>query len=384
MAQFTKINSDEKFINLALNLARKNIGNSAENPMVGCVIVVEDNIIATGITSPNGRPHAEIVAINKVPNQSILSKATIYITLEPCCHFGKSGPCVDEIVKLKFKKVVICSIDPNPLVNGKAIELLRKNGIEVLVGIGEINSHKINQDFFKFISKNIPFISVKIATTLDGKIASNNFHSKWISCEKSRKFSHLLRAKHQAIMVGANTIIQDNPSLNCRILGLENCSPIQIVISNNLKFNFNENFFKENLSIKKILICSEVHQSNKNLKNWQINSQNQVFFLPANNLGIDIKLAMQKLHDYQIKSILVEGGSSLITQLIKQNLVDQIIWCRSSKIIGNQAIPAIGDLKIEDINQSINKFFRTEFFESGDDLIEIFNYVHDHDDECKN
>lgn len=116
MAQFTKINSDEKYINLALNLARKNIGNSAENPIVGCVIVVDDNIIATGITSPNGRPHAEIVAINKVSNQSILSKATIYITLEPCCHFGKSGPCVDEIIKLKFKKVVICSIDRKSVV----------------------------------------------------------------------------------------------------------------------------------------------------------------------------------------------------------------------------------------------------------------------------
>ena len=384
MVQLTDKNLDEKFINLAINLAKKNFGNSANNPVVGCVIVIKNCIIATGITSSLGRPHAEIVALNKVLDKSILVDATIYVTLEPCCHFGKSPPCVDEIIKYKFKKVVICSIDPNPKVNGKSIDLLKKNGIEVVFGIKNFESQKINLDFFKSISQKTPFISIKVATTLDSKIASKNFDSKWISGEDSRKYAHLLRSQHQAILVGANTIIQDDPSLDCRIIGLESQSPIQIVVSNNIKFSFKEKFFTKNHLIKKFLICSSEYHQDKNLKKWLENPLNNVIFLPSQDNKIDIKMALSKLHEYEIKSILIEGGSNLITQFIKQKLVDKIIWCRSAKIIGNDAIPAIDKLDIENIAKSINGFRRTQFFEIEEDLVEIFSYDRDRDDEYKN
>ena len=241
-------------------------------------------------------------------------------------------------------------------------KILQKNNIAVECGILKVEAQKINQDFFKFITQKKPFITVKIATTLDGKIACKNFQSKWISGEKSRKFAHLLRAQNQAILIGANTIIQDDPSLDCRLASFENNSPIQIVVSKNLRFTFNEKFFNNNLSVKKILVCPKNHKENKNLTIWQEKSaNNQVIFIDKSSDMDDFKNILHTIYQQNIKSILVEGGSSIVTQLIAQNLVDKLVWVRSKKIIGNDGIPAIGALNIADINHSIDKFVRTDF-----------------------
>ena len=196
---------DEKFINLALNLSRKNIGITNENPSVACVIVKNNTIISTGITAKNGRPHAEIDAINKIFDKKIFEGATIYVSLEPCSHFGKTPPCAEEIIKNKFSRVVICTIDPDTRVRGNGVEILQKSGIKVEVGIGEKEAQEINRAFFKTKLQNKPFVTLKIATSLDGKIATKNFQSKWITSENSRKFGNFLRSKNQAILVGANT-----------------------------------------------------------------------------------------------------------------------------------------------------------------------------------
>ncbi|NCA28321.1 MAG: bifunctional diaminohydroxyphosphoribosylaminopyrimidine deaminase/5-amino-6-(5-phosphoribosylamino)uracil reductase RibD [Proteobacteria bacterium] len=387
MAQNIKLNHDEKYINLALNLSQKNIGTTSENPCVGCVITIDNIIIATGVTSCGGRPHAEINAINKIADKKILSQATIYITLEPCSHFGKTSPCVDEIIKHKFERVVICCHDPNPKVNGNGIEKLRRAGIKTEFGIKSFEAKNINRGFFKIhnqiekisgknpkkIQEKIPFITIKVATSLDGKIATKNFQSKWISSELSRRFAHILRAKNQAIMVGAKTIIKDNPFLNCRINGLEQNSPTQIVISSNLNFSFEENFFT-NLSVKKIILCSNNQKSNQKLLNWlDKNPNNSALYFDDFNNKIDLKNAFQSLAEMGINSILVEGGSSLITQLLKLNLVDELIWIRSNKIIGNDGIPAIQDLEINDFNNVINHLEKTKIFSLDQDTIEIFH-----------
>lgn len=381
-------NYDEKFINLALNLAQKNIGSTAENPVVGCVITVDNNILSTGVTAKGGRPHAEIVAMSKIPNKEILKYATIYITLEPCSHYGKTPPCVDEIIKYQIQRVVICSQDPNPKVNGNAVKKLIDAGIKTEVGIQKSFSQKINRGFFKIhdqivhniqqnSSKNspkIPYIAVKIATSLDTKIATKNSLSKWLSSESSRRYAHLLRAKYQAIMVGAKTLIVDNPMLNCRISGIEENSPIQIVISNSLNFSFKENFFTNNLSIKKIVLCSKKHYKNIQINDWfNKSSNNKAIFFDDYFGNINIVNALEKLAEEGINSILIEGGSSLITQLIKLNLVDELIMIRSNKIIGNDGIPAIQDLDIVDFNRVIENLVRTKIFTLEQDLIEIFN-----------
>ena len=387
MAHCIKLNHDEKYINLALNLSKKNIGTTSENPIVGCVITIGNIIVATGVTSYSGRPHAEINAINKIDDKKILSQATIYVTLEPCSHFGKTPPCVDEIIKHKFERVVICCHDPNPKVNGNGIEKLRRAGIKTEFGIKSFEAKNINRGFFKIhnqiekisgknpkkIQEKIPFITIKVATSLDGKIATKNFQSKWISSELSRRFAHILRAKNQAIMVGARTIAKDNPFLNCRIEGMEHNSPTQIVISSNLNFSFEENFFT-NFSVKKIILCPVHQKSNQKLINWlNKNPNNSVIYFDDLNNKIDLKNAFQSLSEIGINSILVEGGSSLITQLLKLNLVDELIWIRSNKIIGNDGIPAVQDLEIDEFNSAISNLEKTKIFLLEQDTIEIFH-----------
>ncbi len=367
---------DEKFINLALNLSRKNVGITKENPSVGCVIVKNNTIISTGITAKNGRPHAEIDAINKISDKEILEGATLYVSLEPCSHFGKTPPCVEEIIKNKFSRVVICSIDPDPRVHGNGVQILQKSGIAVEVGIGEKEAQNINRAFFQAKLKNKPFVTLKIATSLDGKIATKNFQSKWITSENSRKFGNFLRSKNQAILVGANTVRIDNPSLDCRILGLEEYSPTKIIICKNLDFTFDENIFTKYPQIATIILCPESQKNHPNLAKFlQKNSQNLVIFCEEINNKIDLENALKKLNEIGINSILIEGGSSIITQFLQQNLVDELIWIQAGIIIGNDGLEAVGKLGITDLNHAINNFQLQKFWQSENDLIRVFEKI---------
>lgn len=367
---------DEKFINLALNLSRKNIGITNENPSVACVIVKNNTIISTGITAKNGRPHGEIEAINKISDKKIFEGATIYVTLEPCSHFGKTPPCAEEIIKNKFSRVVICTIDPDTRVRGNGVEILQKSGIKVEVGISEKEAQEINRAFFKTKLQNKPFVTLKIATSLDGKIATKNFQSKWITSENSRKFSNFLRSKNQAILVGANTVRIDNPSLDCRILGLEEYSPTKIIICQNLDFTFNENIFSKNPQIATIILCPESQKNHPNLQKFlQKNPQNLAIFCEVIDGKIDLENALKKLNEIGINSILVEGGSSIITQFLHQNLVDELIWIQAGIIIGNDGLEAVGKLGITNLNEALNNFKLQKFWQSDNDLIRVYKKI---------
>jgi len=367
---------DEKFINLALNLSRKNVGITKENPSVGCVIVKNNIIISTGITAKNGRPHAEIEAINKISDKEILAGATLYVSLEPCSHFGKTSPCVDEIIKHKFSRVVICSIDPDKRVCGNGVKILQQSGIKVEVGIGEKEAQNINRAFFQARTKNKPFVTLKIATSLDGKIATKNFQSKWITSENSRKFGNFLRSKNQAILVGANTVRIDNPSLDCRISGLEEYSPIKIIICKNLDFTFTENIFIKNPQIATIILCPASQKNHPNLEKFlQKNPQNLAIFCEEIANKIDLENALTKLHEIGINSILIEGGSSIITQFLQKNLVDELIWIQAGIIIGNDGLEAVGKLDIKDLNHAINNFQMQKFWQIDNDLIRVFRKI---------
>lgn len=352
---------DIKFMSYALNLSKINLGNTSSNPTVGAVITKNHQIISTGITAKNGRPHAETIAIEKVKNKEVLQNATLYVTLEPCFHKGKTNPCVDEIIKYGFKKVVIATKDDDKRVDGKAIKKLENSGIEVICGILEKEAREINRAFFKSRNKNLPFVTLKLATSLDGKIACRNFASKWLTNEKSRKFVHYLRSINNAILTGGNSIRKDNPSLTCRIRGIENYSPQPIIISNSLNFDESFNIFK---SKPIILTCNE----NKN-----INSFAKIILCNGSKNLVDLKDALQKLNELEeINSILVECGSNLATQLLQQNLVDELIWMRSSKIIGNDGISAIKNLGINSIDEALNNFTKIRTQNFDDDIAEFF------------
>ncbi len=376
MTQINQQKKDRKFINLAINLAQKTLQKTAPNPRVACVIVKDGNILSTATTASGGRPHAEILAINKINNLEDLEGATIYITLEPCCSYdGKiSKSCSDEIIKNKFARVVIACLDFNRNVRAQSVEKLKSAGIEVLVLNDDF---KIHQEFAKTQNSALPFITLKIATSLDGKIATANFSSKWITNEKSRQYAHFLRANCDAILIGKNTLIKDNPRLDCRIDGLEEYSAKKVIISQSLDFVNQLSDYEISKNNSEIIILTGMSNERKIFKeNLSPNFSLKIIFceefIDKNNCKkIKFSSAMSNLIQENINSVLIEGGSQIITQFLQEDLIDKIIWARSNKIIGGDGIPAIGNMYLTDISQSLQNFQRLETLDFESDIIEI-------------
>ena len=363
--------TDQKFISYALNLAKKNLGTTAPNPVVGCVITKNNEIISTGVTARDGRPHAEKIAIDKVLSHKngsqLLQNSSLYVTLEPCSHFGKTAPCADLIIQNRISRVVIASEDPDSRVNGDGIKKLCDAGIEVVVGIMEKESQELNKGFFKAKKTGLPYVTLKLATSLDGKIATKNFDSKWITSEKARHFSHHLRATNDAIMVGSNTVKKDNPMLDCRISGLEEYSPKRVIVAGNINFDEELKIFQTAKNIPTIILTYEQDYDFTNLKNLGV----EVIFCQKINDQIDLKNALQKLYKSGINSLLVEGGQNLATKLLKENVIDELIWIRNRKIIGDDGISGIGKMEFSNISETLRNFIKKDIFELEEDLIEI-------------
>jgi diaminohydroxyphosphoribosylaminopyrimidine deaminase/5-amino-6-(5-phosphoribosylamino)uracil reductase len=349
---------DQFFIDFALNISKKNIGITKNNPSVGCVLVKNDIIISTGITGENGIPHAENIAISKAGKNA--SGSTAYITLEPCSHFGKTSPCADLIIKSKISRVVIAAQDPDKRVNGNGIKKLQEAGIEVLVGILEEKAKKINQGFFTAKIKNRPFITLKLATSFDGKIAHNpakqNDENRWISSAQSQKFAHYLRAKNDAILIGSNTVEQDNPMLDCRLSGLEKYSPVRIILSSKLNIDVNKKIIQS-----ANLIPTYIATNNSNTKKLT-DLGIKIIDFEENNLA-DL---VQKLPEIGINNLLIEGGSIVAGKFLEAGLIDKFIWIRSPLIIAKDGIPAIDGF---DINQITKNFKITKSKKIQDDLL---------------
>ena len=221
---------------LAERMAYRAIGSTAPNPPVGAIIVKDEMILARGWTQVNGSPHAEIHAISQVKDKKKLNGATLYTTLEPCSHYGKNPPCVEKIIKYKFAKVYLSQEDENPKVHGSAVKILKRSGITVIKKNFSINTYELNKIFFRSLNKLKPYVTLKIASTSDGKIATKSFESKWITNSISRLHGHKLRAKNDCILVGSGTISKDNPLLNCRLAGHENSNTDIFLLDLRLKF----------------------------------------------------------------------------------------------------------------------------------------------------
>jgi diaminohydroxyphosphoribosylaminopyrimidine deaminase / 5-amino-6-(5-phosphoribosylamino)uracil reductase len=291
----------------AIELARLGFGSVSPNPMVGCVIVHEGRIIGEGFHQKYGGPHAEVHAINSVKDSTLLKDATVYVSLEPCAHFGKTPPCAELLVKHKVKKVVISNIDPNPLVAGKGIDILKKSGIAVDTGLLAQDGTDLNKRFFKYLQEKRPYIILKWAQTADGFIARENFDSKWISNEFSRKLAHKWRAEEDAILVGKNTALYDNPTLNVR--DWEGHDPLRIVIDHELELDRNLKLFNKEIPT----VCYNTKSSFKE-KNLEFVQLSTTLFLPG---------LMTDLHHRKIQSVMVEGGASTIQSIIDARLWDE-------------------------------------------------------------
>lgn len=353
--------SDHHFMSIALKLAERGLGNVAPNPSVGCVIVKDNVVISEGWT---GTAHAEVVALTNAKDS--VRGATMYVTLEPCCHYGVTGPCTLEIIKSGIKRVVVAIIDPDERVSGKGMQELKEAGIEITYGIMPKEAEKLNVGFFFTKKLHRPFITCKIASTLDGKIATFTNESKWITSKDTRNWVHELRAKYDAIMIGSNTLIHDNPLLTCRLPRLEDRSPMRLIIDSQTKLTKEHNIAKTADKIKTWVITNhEVREKIKNV-DYLITNANK-------NGKICLKDMVSKLvSDIGITRVLVEGGGMLITELLKHQLIDRLIICRSGKILGNDAVPFIGNLGIQSVSKCY-KLKKVKIIDFVDDIVEIWD-----------
>jgi len=326
------MDENDKFLEIAIKEALKGGVFVRPNPMVGCVIVKNGKILASGYHKVFGGPHAEVNAIRKLDSKK-LKNSSMYVTLEPCSTYGKTPPCTDLIIKSGIKKVVIGSIDPNPLHRGRGADILRKNKITVEFGSKEIEKkcEDINSYFFKNMKEKMPYVVLKLAGSLDGKIANGKYLSKWISSEKSRLYAHKLRAESDLIIVGSNTVLKDNPYLNVRDIKTRK-QPSVCVIDLKLKTCQKSNIFS--IKDRKVFVISD---KTKDL------GKNVEFIKPIfKNNELDLKKILKRFYDSGVRTVLVEGGGITVANFVKQNLFDKIYWFVSPIIIGADGISSIG------------------------------------------
>ncbi|MRN53440.1 bifunctional diaminohydroxyphosphoribosylaminopyrimidine deaminase/5-amino-6-(5-phosphoribosylamino)uracil reductase RibD [Paenibacillus monticola] len=325
--------NDEFYMSLALDMAERAQGQTGINPVVGCVVVKDGAMIGLGTHLQRGTGHAEVHALNMAAGKA--QGSTAYVTLEPCSHYGKTPPCSQRLIDEGLARVVVACEDPNPEVAGRGIEMLREQGIEVEVGLLRNRALRLNEKFIKYILTKQPFVTLKSASTLDGKIATKTGDSKWISNGEARKIVHTLRHRHQGIMVGVNTVIADNPSLTTR-MELPGLSPIRIVIDSALRIPLNSSVVCDGLA-RTIVVTTEAADSVK--KAALIAAGVQVVVSGAGP-RVDLQAAMLALGEMEIGSILLEGGGTLNGAMLESGLIDRIILFFAPKIVGGGAAAA--------------------------------------------
>lgn len=336
---------DAIYMHRALELAVNGLGSVSPNPLVGCVVVCDNKMIGEGWHMQYGGPHAEVNAINSVLDKPALKDSVVYVTLEPCSHYGKTPPCADLLIQCKVKGAIICNADVNPLVSGQGVAKLRNAGIDVEENFLSEVGEEMNRRFFTFFRKGRPYIILKWAQTTDGFIARENFESKWISNELSRKLVHKWRGEEDAVMVGGNTAHYDNPRLNVR--SWEGKDPVRIVIDRKLRLSKNMNLLDGS---QKTIVYNM-------LENHMMDNLEYVK-LPEENF---LQGLFSDLYHKRIQSVMVEGGAALMNELIGLNLWDEARVFRSDIVFGKGiAAPKlpIAEVSVEDILGDSLFFYR--------------------------
>ncbi|OGC93462.1 MAG: riboflavin biosynthesis protein RibD [candidate division Zixibacteria bacterium RBG_16_53_22] len=339
----------------AFCLAEKGLGYTSPNPPVGAILIKNGEIVGAGYHRKAGLPHAEIEALKKAGEHA--RGATLVVTLEPCSHFGKTPPCADALIAAGVSKVVSATCDPNPVVSGSGYGKLRDAGIEVVDGVMKNYSREFYRPYFKYITTGLPFVTLKFAQSLDGRIATSSGHSQWISSQESLVFSHRLRAVSDAVLVGSGTLRKDNPKLTTRLVKGKN--PIRIVLSASGRFPRSRDIFTDGQSQTYIATSGKV----------SINVRNgyEVINVRKGSAGLNLNDLRIKLGRMGIMNMLVEGGGGVLTSFLKQRQADKIVVCVAPMIIG-KGIDAIGDLGIRRLDNAV-RLDGVEFTKSGPDCI---------------
>lgn len=326
---------DEQMMRRAIELARNATGRTSPNPLVGAVVVKEGRIVAEGWHRQAGTPHAEVHALNMAGE--LARGATVYVSLEPCAHYGRTGPCAKALVEAGVSRVVIAMTDPNPKVAGKGIQILREAGVEVVTGVLEKEAHELNEVFLKWITTGKPFVALKTAMSLDGKIATAGGESQWITNEKSRYQGHRLRDIYDGILVGINTVLQDNPSLTTRLREYQGQNPVRIVLDSQARLPLDSKLATDGAARTIVAVSAQAPASRRAALEAA-----GLEVLVAGTDKVDLVELMNQLGAMRITSILVEGGGRVNFSLLEAGLVDRVYAFVAPKLIGgSQALTPV-------------------------------------------
>src|SRR5512133_1475414 len=353
--------ADLKYMKRALTLARRGIGKTSPNPAVGCVIVKDGTVVGEGWHRKAGSPHAEIHALEMAGDAA--RGADVYVTLEPCCHTGKTPPCSEALIKAGVRRVVAGMSDPNPQVNGGGLAVLKQAGIKASCGVLEDDCRAINRPFTKHITTGMPYVTYKCATTLDGNIATITGESRWISCEESRKHVHRMRARIDAIMVGVDTVIADNPQLTVRHVRGKN--PLRVIVDTRLRTPESVNVLNGHRTAKTIIATTE---TNPRVHARYLKQGVAIIVCEELDGRVSMQDLLQKLGAMGVQSILLEGGGRLAGDMLQHGLIDDLVFFVAPKIIGNNGFAPFALEGITSMDQAV----RLEFIDvsrSGVDLM---------------
>ena len=328
----------EDYMRRALKLARQGTGYTNPNPMVGCVVVKDGRIISEGYHEKYGGFHAERNALMRCVEDP--AGADLYVTLEPCCHYGKTPPCTEIIIEKKIARVFVGSMDSNPLVAGKGVQILRETGIEVETGILAEECRKLNEVFYHYMETGLPFVAMKYAMSLDGKIACATGDSKWVTGEAARRHVHELRKQYMGIMVGIGTVLADDPMLNCRVA--EGADPVRIVCDSQLRIPMDSRLVQTARQIPTIVACGGNIRESESLKKKlrKLEAAGVEVLQTAKVHGVNLRQLMKLLGERKIDSILLEGGGTLNASALQEQIVSKVYAYIAGKLIGGREAPS--------------------------------------------
>jgi diaminohydroxyphosphoribosylaminopyrimidine deaminase / 5-amino-6-(5-phosphoribosylamino)uracil reductase len=357
---------DEKYMRLALRLAEKARGRTSPNPMVGAVVVKDGRVIARGYHKRAGEPHAEAIALRKAGGAA--KGATLYVTLEPCSHTGKrTPPCSPLVIQSGVKRVVSAMIDPNPKVSGGGLKALRTAGVEVIAGVLEADAKKLNEVFIKHVTKKAPFVTLKIAQTLDGKIATASGESKWITGKAAREWGHRLRDQHDAILVGINTVLKDDPSLTARIAGGRD--PLRVIVDSALRISLQARVIAQR-SAAGTIVATLANAPKHKMKKLQAAGA-EIVLVKSDKGRVDLRDLMRKLGRMDIMSVLVEGGAEIHASALKSGIVDKVVlFIAPTLMTGIDSVCSVGGSSPKKLAQTVSLENITTRFVGKDIMVE--------------
>jgi diaminohydroxyphosphoribosylaminopyrimidine deaminase/5-amino-6-(5-phosphoribosylamino)uracil reductase len=358
-----RVGQDERFMQRALDLAAKALGRTSPNPAVGAVIVRGGRVVGEGFHRRAGLPHAEVEALRRVSGTA--HGATLYVNLEPCSHYGRTPPCADALIAAGIKRVVVGMVDPNPLVRGRGVRLLRRAGIEVKTGVLQEQCERLNEDFACFIRMKRPFVTLKLAASLDGRIAAASGDSKWISGETSRRLVHELRNRMDAVLVGAETVRTDDPQLTCRLRGGRD--PIRVILDGRFTINPEARVCTQHSLAPTLIVTTEEH--GQGAKKAELEQRGvQVICLPGTQGRVPLRLLLEELGQRGVKSVLIEGGGQVAAAALGEGVVDKVLFFYGPVLLGGEGRAMVGSLGIERVAAGL-KVHTIEVHRLGNDVL---------------